>query len=74
MTGLSRVQITRLIACYTAGEWVRETVYRRRRFTQPKRGPATWRIPEREFEVYKRPVYARLATISVAHLYNLRHH
>ncbi|MHB8565457.1 MAG: integrase, partial [Acidiferrobacteraceae bacterium] len=36
-------------------------------------GPATRRILEREFEVYKRPEYARLATISVAHLYNLRH-
>ena len=37
-------------------------------------GPATRRILEREFEVYKRPEYARLATISVAPLYNLRHH
>ncbi|MHB1960327.1 MAG: DDE-type integrase/transposase/recombinase [Acidobacteriaceae bacterium] len=37
-------------------------------------GPATRRILEREFEVYKRPEYARLATISVAHLYNLRKH
>jgi transposase InsO family protein len=36
-------------------------------------GPATRRILEREFEIYKRPEYARLATISVAHLYNLRH-
>jgi hypothetical protein len=34
----------------------------------------TRRILERELEVYKRPEYARLATISVAHLYNLRHH
>jgi hypothetical protein len=32
------------------------------------------RILERSHEVYKRPKYARLATISVAHLYNLRHH
>jgi transposase InsO family protein len=37
-------------------------------------GPATRRILEREFQVYKQPEYARLATISVAHLYNLRHH
>ena len=37
-------------------------------------GRATRRIPEREFEVCKRSEYARLATISVAHLYNLRHH
>ena len=37
-------------------------------------GPATRRILEREFQLYKRPEYARLAAISVAHLYNLRHH
>ena len=35
-------------------------------------GPATRRILERELEVYKRPEYARLAAISVGHLYNLR--
>src|SRR5271165_203675 len=92
MTGLSRAQVTRLIACYTASGRVQVTVYRRRRFTQlytradiellasvdeaheTLSGPATRRILEREFEVYKRPEYARLATISVAHLYNLRHH
>lgn len=37
-------------------------------------GPATRRILEREHLLYKRPEYARLAGISVAHLYNLRHH
>jgi transposase InsO family protein len=37
-------------------------------------GPATRRILEREHLLYKRPEYARLATISVAHLYNLRKH
>ena len=37
-------------------------------------GPATRRILEREWELYKRPEYARLATISIAHLYNLRKH
>jgi transposase InsO family protein len=37
-------------------------------------GPATRRILERELLLYKRPEYARLAGISVAHLYNLRHH
>ena len=91
MTGLSRAQVTRLIARYAASGRVRVTVYRRRRFTQrytgadiellasvdeaheTLSGPATRRILEREFEVYKRPEYARLATISVAHLYNLRH-
>ena len=35
-------------------------------------GPATRRILEREYQVYRRTEYARLAGISVAHLYNLR--
>jgi transposase InsO family protein len=37
-------------------------------------GPATRRILERQHLLYKRPEYARLAAISVAHLYNLRKH
>jgi transposase InsO family protein len=37
-------------------------------------GPATRRILERECELYNKPEYARLASISVAHLYNLRRH
>ena len=36
-------------------------------------GPATRRILERELEQYGRPEYARLGTISVAHLYNAWH-
>jgi transposase len=36
-------------------------------------GPATRRIMEREWQVFGRREYARLAEISVAHLYNLRH-
>ena len=92
MTGLSRAQVTRLIARYMASGRVQVTVYRRRRFAQlytradidllasvdeahqTLSGPATRRILEREHQVYKQPEYARLATISVAHLYNLRHH
>jgi len=35
-------------------------------------GPATRRILEREVQLYGKQEYARLATISVAHLYNLR--
>jgi transposase InsO family protein len=35
-------------------------------------GPATKRILEREYHEYGKPEYERLATISVAHLYNLR--
>ena len=92
MTGLSRAQLTRLIARYTASGRVEATVYRRRRFPERYRradiellasvdeahdtlsGPATRRILERELKDYNRPEYARLAMISVAHLYNLRHH
>jgi hypothetical protein len=35
-------------------------------------GPATRRILEREFSEYDQPVYQKLSTISVAHLYRLR--
>lgn len=35
-------------------------------------GPATRRILEREYQQYGKKEYQRLATISVAHLYNLR--
>lgn len=35
-------------------------------------GPATRRILQREWEIYKHPEYERLATVSVAHIYNLR--
>jgi transposase InsO family protein len=92
MTGLSRAQVTRLIARYQASGTVQAMSYRRHRFAQRYRGadiellaavdeahdtlsgPATRRILEREFEHYGKPEYARLATISVAHLYNLRRH
>src|SRR5260370_27888578 len=35
-------------------------------------GHATRRILQREYQLHGKPEYARLATISVAHLYNLR--
>ncbi len=35
-------------------------------------GPATRKILEREFQQYKKTEYERLASISVAHIYNLR--
>src|SRR5260370_19357859 len=35
-------------------------------------GPATQKILEREWEIYQHAAYERLATISVAHIYNLR--
>ena len=90
MSGLSRAQVTRLIARYTASGRVRVTVYRRRRFPalytradielpasvdeahETLSGPATRRILEREVQLYGKQEYARLAAISVAHLYNLR--
>ena len=90
MSGLSRSQVTRLIARYSATGQVRPTVYRRRRFPdrytradiellasvdeahETLSGPATRRILEREVKVYGKQEYARLAEISVAHLYNLR--
>ncbi|HEY2546808.1 MAG TPA: hypothetical protein VGI46_12140 [Candidatus Acidoferrum sp.] len=90
MTGMSRAQMTRLIARYTAHGQVQPTVYRRHRFPQrytradiellaavdeaheTLSGPATRRILEREVQLYGKQEYARLARISVAHLYNLR--
>jgi hypothetical protein len=35
-------------------------------------GPATRKIREREWAIYKHAGYERLATVSVAHIYNLR--
>ena len=91
MTGLSRAQVTRLIARYRANGELQPAPYRRHRFPQrytradiellatvdeaheTLSGPATRRILEREYQDYGKPEYQRLASISVAHLYNLRH-
>jgi transposase InsO family protein len=90
MTGLSRAQVTRLIARYGKCGSLAPAAYRRHRFAQRYThadlellatvdaahenlsGPATRRILEREYRLYGKPEYERLATISVAHLYNLR--
>ena len=90
MTGLSRAQVTRLIARYLERGTVRPVAYRRHRFPQcytradiellaavdeaheNLSGPATRRILEREYQLYGQVEYQRLASISVAHLYNLR--
>jgi transposase InsO family protein len=90
MTGLSRAQVTRLIARYRAQGEVQASTYRRHRFAQRYTradvellasvdeahenlsGPATRRILQREYQLYGKPEYQRLAAISVAHLYNLR--
>jgi transposase InsO family protein len=92
LTGLSRAQVTRLIARYQARRELQPVVYRRHRFAQrytqadiellaavdaaheSLSGPATQRVLEREYQQYGKPEYQRLATISVAHLYNLRRH
>ena len=92
MTGLSRAQVTRLIARYRANGELQPAPYRRHRFPQrytradiellarvdeaheTLSGPATRRILEREYQDHGKPEYQRLASISVAHLYNLRHH
>ena len=90
MTGLSRAQVTRLIARYRERGTVQPRAYQRHRF--PRRytradiellatvdeahenlsGPATQRILQREYRVYGKGQYQRLASISVSHLYNLR--
>ena len=90
MTGLSRAQVTRLIASYTASGRVRVVEYRRHRFAprytrsdvellgavdeahETLSGPATRSILKREFEVYGKAEFERLAKISNSHLYNLR--
>jgi transposase InsO family protein len=92
MTGLSRAQVTRLIARFLANGELQPAYYRRHRFPQrytradiellttvdeaheTLSGPATRRILQREYQDYGKPEYQRLASISVAHLYNLRHH
>ena len=90
MTGLSRAQVTRLIARYRANGELQPVRYRRHRFPQrytradvellaavdaaheSLSGPATRHILQRAYQQYDKPEYQRLASISVAHLYNLR--
>ena len=90
MTGLSRAQVTRLIARYRKSGSLQPAPYRRHRFPQRYTradiellaavdeahenlsGPATRRILEREYRLYGKREFERLASISVAHLYNLR--
>jgi transposase InsO family protein len=92
MTGLSRTQMTRLVAGYMEHSEVKEAIYRRHRFAsrftradiellvqvdeahETLSGPATRKILEREFRQYAQAEYERLASISVAHIYNLRRH
>jgi len=90
VSGLSRAQVTRLIAAWMRTRQVRRQPPQRPNF--PRRyssadvvllarvdaaheqlsGPATRHILEREFGVFGKPEYERLADISVSHIYNLR--
>ena len=90
MTGLSRTQVTRLVARYMEHSEVKEAGYRRHRFAsrftrgdieqlakvdeahETLSGPAAKKILEREFQQYQNADYERLASISAAHIYNLR--
>lgn len=92
MTGLSCAQMDRLVRRFREHGQVKESGYRRHRFSQrytradiellatvdeaheTLSGPATKRILEREYHEFGQADYERLASLSVAHLYNLRKH
>jgi len=91
MTGLSRAQVTRLIAQYRECGEVRAKAYRRRRFAsrytsadvallaevdeahQTLSGPATQKILQRALYDFGDQRFERLAEISVAQVYRIRH-
>lgn len=90
LTGMSRAQVTRLIARWSRTRQVRLLPPQRPSF--PRRygssdiallakvdaahedmsGPAIRRILQREYSVYGKAEFERLAGLSVSHLYNLR--
>lgn len=90
ISGLSRAQVTRLIASWMKTRRVRRRPPQRSKFPrlytaadvkllaqvdaahEDLSGPAVRRILKREFTVYNHAEFARLAEISVSHLYNLR--
>ena len=91
VTGVSRAQMTRLVAQWQRSGSLKDRRGRpaapfTRRYTQADvaalaaldrlhgqlSGPATRKLAERAFHLFGDTTYARLATISVAHLYNLR--
>jgi hypothetical protein len=91
ISGLSRAQVTRLIARWMKHRQIEKRLAQRphfaRRYTaedvallaetdtahEDLSGPAMRHILHREFALYGNGAYERLATISVSHLYNLRH-
>src|SRR6476469_7046467 len=77
VTGRSRAQITRLIGQWMEGRTIQAKQPVRRRAEvdaahEDLSGPAVRRILKREYEVFERKEFARLAQISVSHVYNLR--
>lgn len=91
VTGVSRAQMTRLVAQWSASGTLPDRrgaprVPFPRRYTEADvaalvkldrlhgqlSGPATRKHAERAFTVFGDPAYERLATLSIAHLYNLR--
>jgi hypothetical protein len=91
ISGLSRAQVTRLIAHWMKDRHLEKRLAQRPRFArrytaedvallaetdtahEDLSGPAIRHILHREFVLYGNGAYERLATISVSHLYNLRH-
>lgn len=91
ITGISRAQVTRLIARWMNHRRIERHPAQRPRFArrytaedvallaetdtahEDLSGPAIRHILQREFAVYGKASYERLAGISVSHLYNLRH-
>ena len=91
ISGLSRAQVTRLIARWMKHRQIEKRLAQRPRFArrytaedvallaetdtahEDLSGPAMRHILHREFALYGNGAYERLATISVSHLYNLRH-
>lgn len=90
VTGLSRAQVTRLVARWTKTRQVRMLPRRHpsfpRKYTsadidllaqvdtahEQLAGPATLHILKREFQLFGKAEFERLADISVSHIYNLR--
>jgi len=88
LTGLSRAQLTRLIRQWLRRGCLQVQPVRRHRFPgrytrqdiallaavdASLSGPAVRRILQREYQVFGKPEFQRLAQISASHLYNLRH-
>ena len=89
LTGLSRAQVTRLIARWSRTRQVRPLPPQRPSFSrrygssdiallakvdaahEDMSGPAIRRILQREYSVYGKAEFERLAGLSVSHLYNL---